>query len=165
VREHFFLLWNSWKFSYFDLLLVSTFELAVSRRAVRSLVTCYWVLFESWLVWSWSWSLHAMSHRRVWVVRFSQPATRNVQKGIRAVQKCQGKKICNITQELLSNGVLQHLKRSLPLVIQKKPPWRVPWASVVSNKLVTWFLSQNLIPNFKKKEPEQTNQVNPSNGL
>jgi hypothetical protein len=38
-------------------------------------------------------------------------------------------------------------------------------ASVVSNKLVTQFLSQNLIPNFKKKQPEQTNRVNPSNGL
>jgi len=153
-----FFLWNPWKFSYFYLLLVSIFELAVSRRAIRSLVTCYQVLFESWLVsrkkrniatdycilfsnfhmsakfhtqrrhcyvlasqqeqilllnitnCSWSWSLHAMLHRRVWVVRFSQPATRNVQNGIRAVQKCQGKKICNITRELLSNGVLPHLQ-------------------------------------------------------
>ncbi len=93
---------------------------------------------------SWSWSLHAMWHRRVWVVRFSQPAIRNVQKGIRAVRKCQGRKICNITGELLSNSCTVTLARcSLQLVMQKKPPWRIQLGLQLS--AINW------LPNFQAK--------------
>lgn len=51
-------------------------------------------------------SLRVMGHRRGWVMRFSKHEPKNTQKVEEGKKMSEGNTICDITGELLSNGVL-----------------------------------------------------------
>ncbi len=141
-------------------------DLANFCRKNWNIATDYSILFSNFHI---SAKFHTQrKHGYVLASQGEQMLLLNIimQKGIRAVQKCQGRKICNITGELLSN-VYCHICKALTTIGDAKETTLESTirASVVSNKLVAQFSSQNLIPIVKKKQAERTNQVNPSNGL